>query len=103
MKGDNLLDQFCDAIQEPKSPLDVKQSHMALLEDLNKRMKVQKLHSTEENVILLDQDMAEVQNCLGHRTPDETSLIVTEQLLVVNAKTEHLTDVMLSINKNVMV
>ena len=47
--------------------------------------------------------MAEVQNCLGHRNKDVAPLTVTEQLLMVNAKTNHLADVILSTKENVMV
>ena len=45
MKDDNLLDQFrniyLDAIEEHGLALDVQQSHMAVLDDLYKRIKVQ--------------------------------------------------------------
>ena len=43
---------------------------MIVLEDLNKRIKVQELYNTEENMARRDQDMAEAQNHLGHRNPD---------------------------------
>ena len=49
--GDNLLGQFSDAIENRGSTLNVSQNHMAVLEDLNKRMKVQEVYNTEENVM----------------------------------------------------
>ena len=110
MKGDNILyqfrDSYSDAIKEHGLALDVQQSHMAVLNDLNKRIKVQELYKTEENMALQDQNMVGVQNRLVHRNPNEASLTITEQLLVVKdleTKTQHLTDVMLACDECKMV
>lgn len=91
MKGDNLLEKFWDAyldtIEKRGLVLDLKQSHMAVLEHLNERIKVQQSYNTEGNITWRDQDMMEVQNRLGHRNLDKASLTVMEQLLGVNVKT----------------
>ena len=63
--GENLLGQFRDTIEIPRLIADVNQSYVTVLEDLNKRMKVQEVCNTEENMMKRNQAMAEVQNHLG--------------------------------------
>ena len=54
MRGDNLFGQFreayLDAIKDRRLVFDVQQSHMAVLDDFNKRIKVQESINSEENM-----------------------------------------------------
>ena len=83
---------------DPVQILDLKESHLAVLDDHNKRIKEQKEINLKENMARRDQDMVEVQNWSGPRNPDEVVLTFTQQLLVVKkleGQTRYLTDAML--------
>ena len=81
--GDNFLDQFQDAYSDPTQILEVKQSHLAVLDNFNKRIKVQESISSKENMARCDQDMVEMQNWFGPRNPNKASSTITEQLSVM--------------------
>ena len=89
------MEQFQDALQDPNQILDLKDSHLAVLSDHNKRLKLQEDINSKENMTRCDQDMVEVQNQLGPRDPKEVALTIMGEFLVVKALIQHLTDVML--------
>lgn len=60
LRGNNLLNQFQDTYLDAHQILDVKQSHIAVLDNFNKRIKVQESINLEENMARRDQDIVEV-------------------------------------------
>ena len=58
--GDNLWEQFQDANLDPNQILGVSQIHLAVLDDHNKRIKVQEEINLKENMARCNQDMVEV-------------------------------------------
>ena len=76
--GDNFLEQFQDDYLDPAQILGLKESHLAVLDNHNKRIKVQEKISLKENMARHDQDMVEVQNWFGPRNPDKAALTITE-------------------------
>ena len=99
LEGDNLVSQFHEAFTETSQILDADTAHAAVLENLNKKIKVQEVINSPKNVAKHYQDMVEVQNWMGSRNPKEASAIIAAQLVAVTATTRHLTDVMLDNEK----
>ena len=85
--GDNLVAQFHEAFTETSQILDVDTAHVAWLDNLNKRIKVQEVINSPINIARRDQDMVEVQNRLGLRNPKEAPAKISAQLVAVTATT----------------
>ena len=65
--------------------VDINNQCLTAMENLIKRVKLQKLLNSNDRVMKQDQDMAEVKNFLGHQNEDTSPLLVKEQLIFVNA------------------
>ena len=83
-EGNNLLQAYKDAIGEQGYVADINNQCLTAMENLKKRVKLQELLNSEEILIKIDQDMAEVKNHLGHSNEDIAPLSVPEQLIFVN-------------------
>ena len=94
--GQSLLGQFQEVLGDPNKVLTVEDTHIALLIDYNKRLKVQEQINTPSEVTRRDQDIVEIQNRLGPRDPDEATCSIAGDMSVMRMVIRHMTDVMLT-------
>ena len=95
--GQALLRQFQDVLGDPdQGELAVNDTHLALLIDYNKRLKVMERINVPSEVERRDLDIVEIQNRLGPRDPDEVTCSIAGELSATRTVIRHLTDVMLT-------
>ena len=94
--GQSLLGQFQEVLGDPDQNLAVNDTHLTLLIDYNKRIKVQEQINVPSAVARHDQDMVEVQNRLGPHDPDKTTCSIAGELLAMGTVICHMTDVILT-------
>ena len=58
------------------------------MDDFNKRLQAQENFNLKERVLDCTQEMAEVQNCIGHQNKHIPPLLIQDQLMVGSCKTE---------------
>ena len=83
-------------LQDPDQNPAVDKTHLALLIDYNKRLKVQEQINAPSEVTRRDLDIVEIQNRLGPRDPDEVTCSIAGELSATQTVICHLTDVMLT-------
>ena len=70
---DNFFGQFPDTYVDATEILDVKQSHIAVVDNFDDRIKIKKSVNLKWNMTQRDQDIVELQIQLGHRNHNEAS------------------------------